>query len=183
VPDTKKTLPAVAASVALYVLAIAAEKVVGRPLAWALFVGATFVLALVGAGFERVQRHFPDLGRLPLVTDHGFYKRNDKASDTHPNGVPPGRIPLSTAPDPVQSPSSAPRLVRASDVRRAAANKVIEESRREAEQRDRLKQEVKEELAAEAREADPMMIKVRQHEAMRARERAILPTDPGEPNR
>jgi hypothetical protein len=71
---SKTTLPAIAAPAALYLLAVAAGVLLSKPLAWALAAVATVVLFLVVAGYERVQRHLPDLGRLPLVKDHGLYE-------------------------------------------------------------------------------------------------------------
>lgn len=71
---SKTTLPPIAASGALYVLAVAAGVLLSKPLAWALAGLATVVLLLVFAGYERVQRHLPDLGRLPLVRDHKLYE-------------------------------------------------------------------------------------------------------------
>lgn len=68
------TLPSIAASGALYVLAVAAGVLLDKPVALVLAALATVVLLLIVAGYESVQRHLPDLGRLPLVKDHKFYK-------------------------------------------------------------------------------------------------------------
>jgi hypothetical protein len=72
---SKVTLPTIAAPGALYVLAVAAGVLLSKPIAVALAVLATVVLVLVVAGYESVQRHLPDLGRLPLVKDHRLYER------------------------------------------------------------------------------------------------------------
>lgn len=74
-PVPKKTLPQAAVSGALYVLAIAMGDLLSKQAAIVLAVLATFVLLLFVAGTTWVQRRVPDLGRLPLVTDHGFYRR------------------------------------------------------------------------------------------------------------
>lgn len=75
----KRTLPPIAAPGALYVLAIAIGVLLSKPVAAVLAVFATVVLVLVIAGYERVQRHLPDLGRLPLVVDHGLHTKAEKA--------------------------------------------------------------------------------------------------------
>jgi hypothetical protein len=76
---SKRTLPPIAASGALYVLALATGVLLSKPLALVLFILATVLLLLVVAGYERVQRHLPDLGRLPLVVDHGLHTRSSGA--------------------------------------------------------------------------------------------------------
>jgi hypothetical protein len=81
---SKKTLPRGAAPGALYVLAVAAGILLSKPLAIVLAVLATLVLLLVVAGLQAAQRHFPDLGRLPLVEDHGFHAHlRDLAGERH----------------------------------------------------------------------------------------------------
>ena len=98
---SKTTLPPIAASGALYVLAVAAGVLLSKPLAWALAGLATLVLFLVVVGYERVQRHLPDLGRLPLVKDHKLYEHVAARVAARGQATPPG-LPLhsgATPPD------------------------------------------------------------------------------------
>jgi hypothetical protein len=81
---SKKTLPQGAASGALYVLAVAAGVLLSKPVAAVLAILATLVLLLTVAGTRAVQRHLPDLGRLPLVEDHGFRAHLNVASRSMP---------------------------------------------------------------------------------------------------
>jgi hypothetical protein len=46
---------------------------VSKPVALALLIPTAIVLLAVAAGTETAQRHLPDVGRLPLVVDHGFH--------------------------------------------------------------------------------------------------------------
>lgn len=71
---SKTTLPSIAGPAALYVLAVAVGVLLSKPVALVLAGLATLVLFLVVAGYEHVQRHLPDLGRLPLVKDHKIYE-------------------------------------------------------------------------------------------------------------
>jgi hypothetical protein len=84
----KKTLPPIGVSGALYVLAIAAGDLLSKPVAAILAVAATIVLLLAVAGYERVQRHLPDLGRLPFVVDHGLHTGASKQEITTPVHTP-----------------------------------------------------------------------------------------------
>lgn len=83
---SKKTLPPIFASAALYVLAVASGVLLSKPVAAVLAVVATVGLLLVGAGYERVQRHLPDLGRLPFVVDYRLHTGASKQSE--PNAAP-----------------------------------------------------------------------------------------------
>jgi hypothetical protein len=87
---SKRTLPRGATSGALYVLAVAAGVLLSKPLAIALAIVATCVLALVIAGTQIVQRRFPDLGRLPLVDDHRFHERLREPPAPAVGSSPPG---------------------------------------------------------------------------------------------
>lgn len=71
--------------------AVAIGVLISKPVAWCLAILATAVLFMVVASYERVQRHLPDLGRLPLVRDYGFYR--------HPTRSTPPQTNQSTPPD------------------------------------------------------------------------------------
>src|ERR1700721_1735452 len=78
----KRTLPRIAAPVGLYMLAIGSGVLLSKPLAWCLVVLATVMLLLVGASYERAQRHLPDLGGLPFAVDPGL-KGGVSKKETH----------------------------------------------------------------------------------------------------
>lgn len=84
------TLPSIAGPAALYVLAVAVGVLLSKPLAWVLAGLATVVLLLVVAGYERVQRHLPDLGRLPLVRDRRLYEHMPARVAARGEATPPG---------------------------------------------------------------------------------------------